>query len=243
MIKGMRRLTRLSALMVFSICSFAADGPDARSIINRHLEAIGGAKAYKAIHSVRREGVLKIPAQGAELPFVLITKRPQKLHQTLTFQGNDIIQASDGKEIWGLNPLAGDTEPGQLEGELKEHVERKSWFDDLFFEIDESRSIELAYKGTLDEDDQTLHHVLVTYGDGHAENRYYSSKTGLLVKTIQNQTGPAGQIEVVSTYSNWKKAGGVLFPTKMETSTGQSVDFTKVEVNVDTPDSLFTFKK
>ncbi len=217
----------------------AQDETDPLKIVHQHLDAIGGEKALKSVNTIMRKGKLSLGPQGPEIPFDIYTKRPNRTRQELEFQGNQIILATNGTMAWQLNPLAGATEPAEMPPAQAKSFMRGAFVDGIYFENMEKRGVKLRYVAEVEEDGRHFQHLLVTFGDGHEQHRFYDKQSGLLTKIKQTQPSQNGEQEVTTTFREWRSYKGLKFPLKMETSAGQTMVFEETEVNVPLEDSLF----
>jgi len=86
-------------------------------ILKDHFAAIGQDNMLK-VNAQRITG--KMIQGGIEIPFIQMSKRPEKVRVEGTFQGLTFIQTYDGTEGWSLNPFAGVAEPQPMsEDDLK----------------------------------------------------------------------------------------------------------------------------
>ena len=71
--------------------------PSARSIIDRHIEAIGGRKALAALNSHRIKGKMEIPANGISATMEVLSARPDKtiIHMNVPGMG-EMSEGFDG---------------------------------------------------------------------------------------------------------------------------------------------------
>ena len=78
---------------------------------------------------------------------------------------------------------------------------------------------------------------------GTKQTDFYSVKTGLQKKSILNVATPLGKIELPTTYSEYKKAGGLLIPHKsvqeLPNKMKQVIEITSVKINEDLADKKF----
>src|SRR5580692_5527120 len=78
----------------------------ADQIVQKHVEAIGGADKVNAIQTLVVTGKASILGQ-TEAPLTIQVKRPNLLRLEMTFQGKKIVQAFDGVTAWTINPMTG----------------------------------------------------------------------------------------------------------------------------------------
>ena len=85
-----------------------ADLPPAKSIIDRHIEAVGGRDAIKAHNSVAVKGSMAMPASGMTGTMEIFAARPNKRLTKMTLAGiGEISEGFDGTVAWSVSPMTG----------------------------------------------------------------------------------------------------------------------------------------
>src|SRR5579872_241575 len=101
--------------------------PEARTIVDRYVTAIGGAAAFKAIQSIRAGGRLEIAEQHIGGDVELLSARPAKLSYRVTIPGiGQIANGYDGRTGWALSLLTG---PEVFSGRQLSEAADDAWFD------------------------------------------------------------------------------------------------------------------
>src|SRR5690348_12341407 len=81
--------------------------PDGRTLLARHVEAIGGAAAFAKITSIHARGRFQIPAQGITGDLEIFSARPARLAWRATVPGIGAIATGyDGHTAWSLDPIS-----------------------------------------------------------------------------------------------------------------------------------------
>jgi len=96
--ESVRRLFLMAAWAASAVLLWAAqdDAPlSADQIVQKHVEALGGAAKLNAIQSLVVTGTASILGQ-TEAPITIQVKRPNMMRLEITFQGRKIVQAFDG---------------------------------------------------------------------------------------------------------------------------------------------------
>ena len=230
----------LVACLGLGALPLVAQSPEA--IVNAHINAIGGESAYMAMKSVKQKGILKLEAQGLELPFTVYRKDPNLLLQEVSLQGAKIVQASDGAQYWHINPGLGVLEPEPIPESFLDSFKRTAYLHDIVFEKRSSGKIKLKSVGSENIEGHDCHQIQVTLEDGHQQQRFYAKNTGLLLMIRQIQPLPTGGQGEVSTYfGGYRDAGGIKLPHEIRTA-GQTVTFSETEINVPIKDEIFSMK-
>jgi hypothetical protein len=83
-------------------------------LINKNIEAKGGAAALAAINTVRFEGRLLVNQGQIEFKYTEIKKRPGKVRADAALQGMAIVSAYDGATAWKIYPFRGRKDPEKM---------------------------------------------------------------------------------------------------------------------------------
>jgi hypothetical protein len=100
--------------------------PEARAIIDKYIDAVGGEKAIKKIKSMEMTGELKIPAAGINGSLKIQAMAPNKMLVTSEIPGMGMIREGyDGTIAWSVDPNMG---PRVKDGEELAQAEFQSDF-------------------------------------------------------------------------------------------------------------------
>ncbi|MDE3052693.1 MAG: hypothetical protein KGJ70_02325, partial [Gemmatimonadota bacterium] len=100
----------------------------ADSIIALNVAARGGLARLAAVRSERLTGRIAL-ANGVAGPDTVELERPLHVRTTLHLGAGTIVQASDGRTTWTVNPLAGDSVPTVMTGGAAQNVEAGADYD------------------------------------------------------------------------------------------------------------------
>jgi hypothetical protein len=183
--------------------------PAARDIIARHLAAIGGEAAFRAIKSVHARGRLEIPSQNISGTLELFSARPSRLLYRVEVAGIGRIENGyDGKAGWSISPIAG---PELLTGRQLTEAADDAWFDGPLHASDHVR--ELTTVARTDFDGQPAYRVKVVFTSGNEQTEYYDINTGLQIGSEATRTTPQGAIPTTNILRNYQKFGPLLQAT------------------------------
>jgi hypothetical protein len=139
--------------------------------------------------------------------------------------------------VWEVNTVQG--------ARLLEGAEREAKLRSMTFN-DEVRWRELYPKvectGVEDVEGKPAYKVVLTPKAGKPITQYYDKASRLLVKSVQTEEGPMGEIPIEGLVGNYKKVDGVLIPHKltMKILTNEMVlQVTEIKQNVDLPADAF----
>lgn len=222
-------------LAVMAMGTLSAQTAD--EVAKKYVEAIGGAKKWKAIKT--RKITFSLVTQGMTLPGTVIGDSDQRERTDIAFNGMEIVQAYDGTTAWALSPPQGITTPTKLTGAQAEEASSKEFLDEM---IDyKARGFEISL-----EDDETIGGTAYTkiklVKKGGKEAFYFFDKETNLM-AVKRETGLQGTLD--SHYSEYQDVDGVKVPMKIEVKSGgftvQSITISKTEMNVPVTDDMFAF--
>jgi len=211
-------------------------------VLSKNLAARGGMAKLQGLKSFTMDGTMSM-AQGMELNFTQVMKRPLKFRMDMSFQGMTMVTAFDGKTGWAVNPMAGNKPELSPASETKRLSEQADIDGMLIGWKEKGYAVELV--GPQDVDGSTTYKIKVTDKDKEVKFVYIDAITWLEVRTDMriNMMGQEADVEMI--YSNYQDLGGVQVPMVMEMrSEGQAMmtmTYSNPKVNVEIPDSRFAF--
>lgn len=211
---GARRVLRSLALVVALplVPSFASAQalPSAKDLIAKYVAAVGGENAWKGHTSLRSKATVDMPAAGMSMTMETVQKLPGMAAMKMDIPGmGEMRSGYDGTTAWATSPMTG---PRVLEGKeleaVKDDADPKNYLR-LSSNIVSSETMEKTTLGGVE-----CHKVKHTWKSGRTTSDCFSTKDGLIVASMMNQTGPMGEMEVTMLLSDYKDFGGIKRPTK-----------------------------
>ena len=108
----------LALSLLLSLSLHGVEDPQLKKILNAHVEAMGGWRAWNKVESIRLTGIIERDSESVD--FCIIKKRPNQIRATIPMPipGNEeefvqLIRAHDGKEAWTATRIAGGRELNQ----------------------------------------------------------------------------------------------------------------------------------
>jgi len=216
-----------------------AELPSARSLIERHITAVGGRKAIMAHTSTHVTGTMTIAGSGMSGAVELFNAKPNLSLVKVTLPGiGEILDGFDGKTGWMTSPVM-----GPMVYQAKELADRKfdaDYYGDLH---DDSRysSMRTVEKTTFE--GKACYKVSLMRAGGGEDIEFYDVATGLKAGGLTSRTTPMGEVASTSVMGEYKKFGDLLQPTYIsQTSMGakqevtiSTVDYDKVTPSVFEP--------
>lgn len=212
----------------------AAALPSANDIIAKQVTALGGAKAFAAIKSIRARGRLEMAAQGIGGDAELLSGRPAKARLYIDIPGfGKTDQGFDGTIGWNLDPMSG---PSLAKG--KELAQMR---DDA--EFDAALHLPAFIKETttvarVEFDGHQAYKLKVVTMSGIERFEYFDVDSGLQIGSEGNVETPMGTVPQTTMMRDYKKFGGLMQPTTMVVKAmgaEQVIRITSIEYDVVAP--------
>jgi hypothetical protein len=189
-----------------------ANLPSARSIVDRHIAAVGGRTAILAHSSSRATGTFTVASAGMTGAIEVFAAKPDKSIVKITIPGvGEVIEAYDGKNGWTISAMTG---PMLLEGK---QLEEKRFDTDFFGELhDASRYESMTTVERTEFDGRQCYKLRLVRKGGGEDFEFYDAETGLKAGRIATRETPMGTVTGTSTEGDYKKFGNLLQPTTVK---------------------------
>jgi hypothetical protein len=218
--------------------AFAADPlPEARALIDRHIEAVGGAEAVRAAGVGTVKGRFEMPGAGVSGPLTVASGGPDRMATRVELAGiGEIRGGINGEVVWSMDPFTG---PRLLEG-MERAAQVESIHPDAALRAD-SFIASARTTGLVEMGGQSCYRVELKWRSGRETADCYSPDSGLLVATESVQVSPMGEVPVTTTLGEYKDMSGLKVATRSEqTVMGQAQVITLESLDRAEPDaSLF----
>jgi outer membrane lipoprotein-sorting protein len=230
------RMGLFLAVVVFLAVPLSAQTVD--EILSKNAHAHGGLEKIKSINSLRITGKITAPS-APETAFSIQKKRPNLLRIDLTDRGKKATQAFDGSNGWVTSFLGGDALPAS-EDELKSMRVDADFDGPLIDYRDKGDTIEFVGKENVN--GTAAYKLKVTLNDGNIEYFYLDAATGLELKQTRTVKQQGQNVEVTTSFENYKQINGLTFPFSIKQTKGnaqEQITIEKVETNTTADDSIF----
>jgi hypothetical protein len=214
-----------------------ANLPTARSILDRHVEAIGGRAAILGHKSMFVKGTLSMPSSGLSGAVEVYGAAPNKSLMKLSLGGvGELIEGFDGVHGWGLSPMTG---PMLLEGK---QLEDRRFDSDFHSELrPDMRYSSMTTLEQTEFDGRPCYKVRLVRKSGGEDTEFYDVKTGLQAGKIFGRETEMGTMTSTVTIKEYRKFGNLLQPTSIRQQVGpveQVITVESVEYD-NVPASMF----
>lgn len=181
--------------------------PTADEILNKYVQAVGGAAAVEKINSRVEKGTISFGPQ--QLPIEVVAKAPNKRISTVHTPNGDNITAFDGHAGWLGNP--GPRPPREMSALENE----AAGFDATFYLPTELKKMFAQFRVRPATDKIGGHDVvqLIAANPGKAPMRlFFDKESGLLLRSIRYAETPLGRNPTQVDYSDYRAQDGVKVP-------------------------------
>lgn len=206
--------------------------PSAESILDRYVEVTGGKAAYAQHSSEIMMGTIAFPEQGLSGRLTRYSTAPDQEYSVVELGPIGKIESGVfGGVAWEKSAILG---PRIKSGDEKDQALREARFNAPV----EWRAIfpKAITAGKETVNGEECYKVTLSPATGKPENQFYSIKTGLLLKTTATAVSPMGEVAVEVEVSDYKKFGGMLYPTRSKQKAGeQELDIAVTSVSLDEP--------
>lgn len=227
--------------LVLAVPAARAQAPTADEIAAKNLVARGGEAKIRAVSTMKMSGSISV--QGMDLVITVMTKRPNRMMQEMTIQGQRMVSAFDGEKVWTINPMLGATGPRELTGTQADMVRDQSTFDGpLVGYKDRGDTLEMV--GPADLGGVKTWKLKLTRKNGRSMFIYVDVDTGLEQQwsTTVDQNGMS--LDVDTAMSNYQPTPeGIMVARTLRTLVGGQqqglLKVTTVEFNTPIEDDVF----
>lgn len=229
------KMTLLAGLLAFA--AFPALAQDAKTIVQKHNDAVGGLGLWEKTTSLTREGTMNV--MGMEMPMKLTILKDKGMRQDFSMMGTANYVVMTPEAGWMYIPSQGHTKPEPMPAEqLKAAADEMGFEDALMKASRKNHTVELLGKEDLD--GVSCYKLKVTDPDKQEMTCYVDAGTWNLVRLTKMVHMQGQDMEVVTRYSDFRKLpSGIVVPMKEDSGDAGSMTFTKAEENTVKDDSIF----
>ena len=239
----MKKILSYSLLCAFfaSLLISPVYSQDAKTIIEKILDAQGGRKLLENIHDSTSSAIMELPQMGMSGEGTMYNKEPNMMRLDLDIMGMVITQACDGEIAWEVDPQTG------VSRTMPENVTKvfiNGAFGNSAFLTPEKYGITYESKGkeTIDGKEYLL--LERTYPDKYTITYYIDPQSFLIYKSTQQSFNEMLMEIVEETFlSDYKEIEGIMtahsITIKREGGEFAVLTINEVKFNTGLEDSLF----
>jgi photosynthetic reaction center cytochrome c subunit len=212
-----------------------ASGPTADQLLDKYLQAAGGAKAIEKVSSRVMKGTITFGDRN--VPIDIFSKDPDKRVSFTHTPDGDSVTAFDGHEGWLGAPgrpvremHGSDIDGAAIDADIHFAAHLKGMFS------------ELQIRGTERIDDHDAYLVVGRRGEKPPLRLYFDAESGLLVRLVRYGETPFGRLPTQIDYADYREVSGVKMPfrwTLARPSGRFTIQLTDVKQNVPVDDAKF----
>lgn len=234
--------TRFFSLLL-AAPALLAQAPTVDQVLAKYYEAKGGLAKMKAVTTMRITA--KMSGGPMEFPVVIEAKRPASIRVDVNIQGNQLIQAYDGKTGWSINPFQQsakkDAEP-MTPDEVRE-IEVQADMDGPLVDW-QAKGHKVEFQGHEAVEGSDALKLKLTLKNGDTRTIYLDTDSYLEVKEASKRKVRGTEFEAETTLGDYKEVGGLMIAHAMESGAKgmpqkQKIVIEKVELNVPIADARF----
>jgi len=194
--------------------AFANDLPEPRSLIDRHVAAVGGVEAIAKGSGGTAELRIEIEENGM-VGTAKVYAAPNRMVMHMEIAGTKISTGMVDGVSWSIDPMHG---PRLIEGEEAESMAHDlktqvQTFDDDA--IERLRTVALA-----DSEGRPCYRVEIQWKDGKSSASCFDPESGFVLSTESVQASPMGEIKMLVHFYDYSAQGGLVQPMKMRMKMG-----------------------
>jgi hypothetical protein len=235
----------VAAVSAPAIFAQGTNQPTVDQLVEKNIEAKGGAPALKSLQTLRSAGKMLVQQGQIELGYLQTKKRPDEVRTEASLQGMTQIEAYDGKEGWRVSPFFGRKDPERMSADDVKALVEDTEIDGPLADW-KTKGSTVEYLGTEDVDGTPAHKLKVVRKNGDISFVYLDPDHFLEIRIVTQRVRQGAHEEVETDLGDYEKAGGVFVPTSIEVGRKgapdkQMVVIDKVEANAPVDDTIFHF--
>jgi outer membrane lipoprotein-sorting protein len=238
----------MAALLVVSLTVQTGYSQTAQDVLKKMIDAMGGRNALTVIKDTTMTGTYELTQFGMNGTFTMYQKEPNKMRADMDIpaMGMVMTQAYDGQKAMWTNPQTGGTVEEMPEA-MSKSFSREAMGNDTFLNPEKYKiTYDVKPKATLEDKEYIV--LEQTMADGHKTTIYVDPATYLPYKTETTDIGQTGAEAKIESYpSDYKPVNGVMMAHSIRTlqdgAEYMKLNFTKITVNNNLEDTLFTLGK
>ncbi|HEY6784499.1 MAG TPA: hypothetical protein VI159_06075 [Gemmatimonadales bacterium] len=194
-----------------------APRPSVDTIVARYLAARGGAARIRDTRTIRLVGHMEL-GQGADGIDTIEMARPGRIRTTVHLAQGTLVQAYDGKTVWGIEPFNGDSTPHVADAGTAKNVIAGGDMDGPLLDY-KARGIQVSLIGLDTAQGRPAWALKVVRPDSTVDT-YYIDTASYSLTRWQGRRVQGGEPVTYETYfRDYRRYGGMLFPCRLESHT------------------------
>ena len=205
-------------------------------IVDKYIASQGGKEKIASLKTIKMEGSLS--TQGIDV--TITSTRSHGIGMRIDFEamGTSNYRVANATKGSMFMPVMGMSAPDDMpEDQYKSAVNQMDLQGAFYNYKEKGITIELVGKETVAGSEAS--NLKVTYKNGVITNYFIDSKTGRIVKTLAKQSNNGQEMDVETTYTDYKQnADGYWFPYST-TNTQGTITYEKITTNMPVDESIY----
>ncbi len=195
----------------------AAKLPTVKEVLDKYVKALGGREAIEKIKSRTSTGTIEFVPMNLKGTFEAYAAPEGKSLTKMNVAGiGEMLEGSDGKTAWAVNPIQGNREKSGIE------LLQAKLLNDFYRDLRLEKLFPKMELKAIEKIDGRDTYVVSATADGVPEEKwYFDTQTGLMVRSDLNAVTPEGSQVLVSYYEDMRKVDGILIPFRIRSVTPQ----------------------
>jgi hypothetical protein len=219
--------------MLLSSMSVMAQNAD--EILTKHIAAMGG-DSWSKIKSYKKTASMTFSGMEMEMTETKVKDKGFRTDISVMGTQNYVIITPSGG--WSYMPMQGGTKAEALSAEdLKDSKDQMTISDELAnYKAD---GLKAEYAGKEDVDGKPAHKLKLTDKGGKSNTYFIDATTYYKVRDVRKETGPTGEVELITTYTDFKKFPEGIVVAMKASNDFQSITVKDVELNKPVDEAIF----
>jgi hypothetical protein len=184
--------------------------PQAREVIDRYVEALGGKDALASHPGRHAVGTMEVPAQGVTADIEIFSAPPNKMRMNIEIAGmGSVTSGFDGEVAWAINPALG---PMVLDGRMLDQLRQQADWQGALHPETFVASAETVEETEFEGQQCYKLKIVTSWEEEYFE--FFNAGTGLLVGIERTTASPMGEVPTTTVLSDYREIDGLLVPMK-----------------------------
>ena len=234
--KTMKSLMAFCLLVTAIVFTQFTHAQTADEIIDKYITAMGGKEKLVSLKTIKMEGNLTV--QGTDIAMVITKKHLVGMRIDISVMGTENYQIITPAKGTVFMPVQGMSAPTAMPDDQFKAIQPQLDLQGVLVDYkNKGTTVELLGNEKVDGED--CYNIKVTSSSGVVTNYFISAKTFFIIKTSGKRLMNGEEVDVTTSYSNYKQNGdGFLFPYSTTNMQG-TTDYSKIDTNVPVDESIF----
>lgn len=225
----------ITLFLGLSSLSFAQTADE---VINKHVEAIGGADAWRKVTSMRQEGSMTVQGTDVALVLTVVKDKGSRQDISITAMGMSGYQIITPTEGWNYMPFNGMMAPEAMTAD--ELTKSQDDLDPAGPLLDyQAKGHKVEFLGKEDVEGVECFKLKVDTKNGSTQTYYIDPATYYVIRVVSKQDVNGQEVEVPTGFANYEKLPEGIVIAKSITLPFGEMTITNVDVNKPVEESVF----